>query len=257
MNILVLGNSDTRGTFVDGPTWTAVLRMAVATRSGAPVDLSEVAFSAVSASGPAYAERKIRELRPDVVILPLGTFAFSVGFTWKRIERLFGKRIAARYRRAEEAFDRRTREPGNEPRRLNRLGRNAARRIVGTQPLVSQRQLTDSYLEVIRAVARVEDVDLLLVAYPPEQGKHVTIRNLAAKRAEFLAGIRAEASRRHYRLVDSAPLFAAAPPGDDLLTADGFHLQRRGHELLGLAVAEALNGREPAPATARSESSLA
>jgi lysophospholipase L1-like esterase len=243
LDILILGNSDTQGRFVDGPTWSGVLQSLLAADLDEPVTVTEVGFSAVSTSGAAYAERKVRELRPDLVVLPLGTFAFTVGFSWKRIESLFGKRIGARYRRTEEAFDRRTREPGNEPRRLNRLVRKTIRRAIGTRPLISQAELTRNYADIIRAVSRVEDVDLLLVAYPAEQGKHVSIRNIERRRAEFLREVGIEARQRHYRLLDSALLFDSAPPGDDLLTADGFHQQRRGHELLGRAVAEAVKCR--------------
>lgn len=243
MRILVLGNSDTQGRFVDGLTWSGVVREVLAARLNEPVSLTEAGFSAVSSAGPVFAERRIRELEPDLVILPLGTFAFTVGFSWKRIERLFGKRIAARYRRAEEAFDRRTREPGNEPPRLNRLARKAVRRAIGTQPLLSQKQLTQNYTEIIHAISRIEDVELVLVAYPPEQGKHVTVRKIERRRAEFIAGISAAARQHRYIVVDSAPLFAAASPEAELLTADGFHLQRAGHELLGTAVATAIANR--------------
>ena len=248
MHLLVLGNSDTQGRFVDGPTWSGVLREWLSAEFSEPVTVTEVGFSAVSSAGAEFADRKVRELGPDVVVLPLGTFAFTVGFTWKRVERLFGKRIAARYRRGEEAFDRRTRERGNEPRRLNQLARKSIRRAIGTQPLVSQAQLTRNYLDIIRAIARHEDVDLVLVAYPPEQGRHVSVRNIERKRAEFLEAIGAEARQRHYTLLDSAPLFAGAPPGADLLTTDGFHLQRGGHELLGTAVARAVIARKTAAA---------
>ncbi|MEO8540985.1 MAG: GDSL-type esterase/lipase family protein [bacterium] len=240
MNILVLGNSDTQGVFSDGPTWSGIARDRVAANLAEEVVVTEAGFSAVSASGAAYAERKIRELSPDVVILPLGTFAFTVGFTWKRIEGLFGKRIAARYRRAEETFDRRTREKGEQPHRLNQAARKLIRRGIGTQPLISQKDLTKNYAEIIRVISRFEDTDLLLVAYPAERGRHVRVGRIEERRKGFLADVQAEANRHHYRLLDSGPLFAGGADDGTLLTADGFHLQRGGHELLGQAVAAAV-----------------
>lgn len=237
VRLLVLGNSDTQGRFVDGPTWSAVLRDTLRSDLDEAVELTETGFSAISAGAASFAERKVRELEPDVVVLPLGTFAFTVGFTWKRLERLFGRRIAQRYRRAEEAFDRRTREDGHEPRRVNRLARTAIRSALGTEPLISQATLRRNYADILRAIARIENVDVVLVAYPPEQGRHVTVRNVARRREEFLRDLTAEARSRHYGVVDTAPLFSSAPAGDALLTADGFHLQRHGHELVGAAVA--------------------
>lgn len=248
MHVLVLGNSDTQGRFVEGETWPGVVREVLSAQTDEPVTVTEAGFSAVSTAGAAFAERKIRELEPDLVILPLGTFAFTVGCTWKRVERLLGKRIGSRYRSAEEAFDRHTRDRGHEPPRLNRLARKTIRRAIGTQPLISQKRLTQNYTDIIHAVARVEHVDLVLVAYPPEEGKHVTVRHIARRRADFLRDITAAARQHRYAVVDSAPLFSAAAPGADLLTADGFHLQLAGHELLGTAVAAAITARRTAGA---------
>ncbi len=251
MKILLLGNSDTQGIFVDGPTWAGVLREVLANDLGTEVTVTEVKFSAVSPAGPAYAERKVRELQPDLVVLPLGTFAFTVGFSWKRIERLFGERMGARYRRAEEAFDKRTRQAGDEPPRFNRAARKFVRRLIGTQPLTSQERLTANYGDVIRTISRIEDVDLLLVAYPAERGKHVTVRHIEQRRAAFLGDVGREAQLRHFGLLDSGPLFAAAPADPPLMTTDGFHLQRAGHELLGRAVAEAVLQRRGTAAGSR------
>jgi lysophospholipase L1-like esterase len=41
-------------------------------------------------------------------------------------------------------------------------------------------------------------------------------------------------------LLDSAPLFAGREHEDDIMTADGFHLQGAGHLVLGEAVAAAI-----------------
>lgn len=239
----MLGNSDTQGVFVDGPTWSAVVRERVSAQVGGEVELTEVGFSAVGASGVAYAERKVRELSPDLVILPLGTFAFTVGFTWKRVERLAGKRIAERFRRAEESFDERTRAGRDQPHRLNRAARKLVRRLIGTQPLISQGDLTKNYAAIIRAFARFEDVDLLLVAYPAERGRYVRVRKIEDRRRRFLSDVRNEAEQHRYRLLDGGPLFDTAEDDGSLLTADGFHLQRGGHELLGQAVAAAVAHR--------------
>ena len=242
MNLLVLGNSDTRGKFAPGPTWTQVARERLSAADPGLV-FAERGFSPIGDSATAYVERFLAEYRPDMVVLPLGTFAFTVGFTWPRIQRLLGRRIAARYRRAEEAFDTRTRPTGTPPGRLNTLVRKSARRVVGTQPILSRAALEAAYTRVLDALARLEDLDVLLVAYPAERGRLVKVRRIAEERQRFLDTIATIAARRHFRLLDSAPLFAGREDEDEIMTADGFHLERAGHALLGEAVAAALSAR--------------
>lgn len=240
MQILVLGNSDTRGDFAAGQTWPWVAASVVEAAIGEPVTVTERGFAATRPEAPAYAETVARELRPDVVVVPLGTFAFTVGFTWVRVQRLFGKRVARWYRKSEAAIDQHTRDAARQPNRLGAAARTIMRRTVGTQPMTSWSALAGNYVDVIRALARVEDVDVLLVAYPPERGSSVTNRRAADQRLRFLAAVGEEASRRHYTLVDSRSAYLDAPDPGKLYTPDGFHSSLAGHVVLGRLVGEAI-----------------
>lgn len=245
MRVLVLGNSDTRGDFAAGETWPAVVAAALSAGKGRECLLREVPFSAIAPGAPEYAVRKVTEFDADLVILPLGTFAFSVGFAWVRVRRLFGKRVAERFRRAEEAFDTRTRPAGRVPGRFNTFTRRAIRRLLGTQPLTSRAALGESYRTLLQALARAEGIHVLVVAYPPEQGKLVKLPDLGEQRKAFLAEVAAAARRHHFFLLDTAPLFQARP-AEPLITPDGFHLQAGGHRLVGEAVARAIEAAEAA-----------
>jgi hypothetical protein len=247
MRILVLGNSDTGAEFSGGKPWTEVARRAVASR-GADASLTEIPFSALGAGAPEYAERKLRELEPDVVILPLGTFAFTVGFVWVRVRTLFGERVARRYKRLEDRFDRRTRRAGGIQSLLNRGARRAARAVIGAQPLTTREALTENYRRILRAMARVEDVDVVVVAYPIEVGRFVVKGDIAQERRRFLAEVAAEAAAHRYALLDSDAVFAGAGGQIVPTTPDGFHLNGTAHRLLGEALAEML--LHPAAASA-------
>ena len=238
MKILALGNSDTRGAFASGPTWTTVASDLVRASRDEPVTFEEARFSAERLGSAEFAERRTREGSADLVIVPVGTFAFSVGFSWVRIQRLLGKRVAARYRKAEEDFDRRTREPGTSPGRRSSLARRIVRTVIGTQPFTDPRHLTDSYCEILRALARVESADVLVVFYPPEQGRYVSVRNYDEKRRRLIATVSAEALNHRFRVLNCEPLFDDYQGIESLVTEDGFHLERAGHALLGRAVAE-------------------
>jgi hypothetical protein len=249
MRILVLGNSDTNASFSGGEAWTEVAREAIAS-ADAGTTLTELPFSALGAGAPNYAERKLREVQPDVVILPLGTFAFTVGFVWVRVRSLFGERAARWYKRLEDDFERRTRKPGDVGSLLNRGARRAVRALIGTQPLTTREALTESYRQILRATARVEDVDVVIVAYPIEVGRFVVRGDTARERRRFLEDVAAEAAAHRYRLLDSDGVFSG--PGALIVptTADGFHLNAQAHRLLGEALAEML--LEPRTAIARS-----
>jgi hypothetical protein len=70
MKILLLGNSDTSGAFFDGKTWTGYVRDGMAAALGRDVELRELGFSALGPTASAFAEKKVRELDPDIVLLP-------------------------------------------------------------------------------------------------------------------------------------------------------------------------------------------
>ncbi len=239
--VLVLGNSDTRGEFAPGPTWTAVAQARLNADSP-EYEFAERGFTPLGEGMPAFIERVLAQHEPDLVVLPLGTFLFTVGFSWPRIRKLFGARAANRYRQAEEQFDTKTRPAGAPPGRANSAARKTARRLVGTQPIMSRAALEASYGRVLDVLARHEDLDVLLVAYPAERGRLVKVRKIAAERQAFVDAIGALAARRHFRLLDSAPLFAGREDDDDIMTADGFHLQGAGHVVLGEAVAGVIGG---------------
>lgn|GEM_PF-4366652 len=245
VRVLVLGNSDTRGEFAPGPTWVQVARERLNT--GEPgYEFVERGFGPLGDTAAAFAGRLVGQHEPDLVVVPLGTFLFTVGFTWPRVRRVFGQRVADAYRRAEEAFDTRTRPSGAPPGRTNTMARRAARRILGTRPIARRTDVEDAYGRVLQELARHENLDVLLVAYPPERGRLVKVRRIEEERAAFLQALGGLASRRHFRLLDSAPLFAGREAEADMMTADGFHLEREGHAILGAAVAAAIREGRPA-----------
>ncbi len=238
MKVLVLGNSDTEGVFSGGETWTQVLRQRLSTPDAANV--TEVRFSPNGARAAAFAERTAREFEAEVVILPVGTFAFTVGFVWVRVGSLFGARAARWYRRFEGGFDRRTRTPGAKSSGVNRLGRRTARALLGVQPMIDAKSLAESYCEVIRSLARIEQTRVVIVVYPPEEGPYLIKGNLAEKRSRFLAAIEFKSAMHHYQVIKAEDVFSPRDGDEPTTTPDGFHLNAKGHLLLGEAVAGAV-----------------
>jgi hypothetical protein len=156
--------------------------------------------------------------------------------------------VAARYRRFEDAVDRNTRRGGPLRRTANRCLRASARTIIGARPLSTQEAVTEGYRQILRALARVEDTDVVVVAYPlpPEDGPAVyRDRANPQRQRKFVADVAAEAAAHHYRMVTNDEWLPGAA-GAPVFTPDKFHLGPLGHQLLGQAVGAAILALHPA-----------
>jgi hypothetical protein len=183
-------------------------------------------------------------LEPDIVILPLGTFSFTVGLVWLRVEATLGKRAAAWYRKVEALVDRRTRSNGRLGR-ANLALKRAARRTLGVRPLASMDATLAGYRAVLDGLAADERVQVVLVAYPPESAN--TRRTAMRERGVFLSELRHDARERHFGWASCEEAVEAVAGTAHLVTPDGFHMSDQGHEVLGRLVLEAvLNAVEPA-----------
>lgn len=250
MKLLVLGNSDTAGLHIGEDPWTRVAANRLSEHLGQPVDLEEVRFTVDTPTAPAYGEKKVRDARPDLIILPVGTFQFTVGFVWVRVRNLFGERAGNWYRRLELGFDDKTLRRGRLRDALNQTIRKVSRVVPGTAPLRTRQQLTDDYVAVLHALSRVEDAQVACVTYPgrsrfTRQGKHT------ADRQRFLADVEAVARAHHFAWVTSKEAFDSAVGELNTSSRDGYHLNEAGHRVLGAHLAsEILKSGLIAPGTA-------
>jgi len=121
------------------------------------------------------------------------------------------------------------------------------RRVVGTQPITTSTALAENYCEVLRALARTEDCNVLVVAYPAERITPVTIRDAFEQRRRFLEAVTSEAALHRYGVADSTAAYRDAPNADELLTPDGFHSTVSGHKVLGAVVAGAILAMSGSP----------
>ena len=227
MNILVLGDSDSAGEHTGGTSWVQLLESELR-RGGVQAHIRSIGFSAVPASAPDYAERRIRELKPQVVIVMAGAWGFTYTMVQLQVEALFGKRVKDWYVWLEHRFESRTRTPGAEPPRLNRLARKAVRRIIGARAQISREQLTEHYREVFRRLARFEDTDVVVMTYQGI-GDHAQAGNMPAQRLLFFADLQRAAEGHHYGWVHEPGLFDDLPNWHDY-AIDELHFNMLGHE---------------------------
>lgn len=236
MDVLVLGDSDSGGTFNAGQSWPKLVEASLP--GGEPASVRSIAFSAVPAGAPAFAERKVLELKPDVVIVLVGAFGFTFGFVELRIQRIFGKRAASWSKRLESRFDAQTRRPGHKLYRLNKLGRRLARTVIGTEPLTTREQLTANFREVFRTLARLENTEVIAVTYPGI-GQHAHRPRAEAERRRFFADLKAAAESHHYTWVSTEGLFIDLPDWH-AYALDELHFNAFGHERMAATVRSTL-----------------
>lgn len=231
MKLLILGNSDTSGLFTAGETWTGILASGLE-KHGLQVELIERSFVILNPASARHAERHMRELEPDLVILPVGTAMFTVGFVSKRIEALFGKRAARWYRRMESGFDSRTRDRGTVRNRVNVSARGVVRRVVGTRTMSSEQAVTDGFRAVIDMLARIEETQVALIVAAPVGPQHHR-PGAAERRRAFLEQVRGAAAAHHFTWIEAEHAYPPAISDLDIKNRDGLHQTPAGHRMLG------------------------
>lgn len=233
MKLLIFANSDSSGTVIAGHPWPKQIVAAVEREASVAVELVERGFSAVGGDPVSYAERVVQKERPDVVILPLTTYSFAVQFVAPRIRQLLGERAWSRYRAIESRFDRGTRST-RLLKPINRVGRKAARRLIGTAPLATPSAVTQVYAETIRCLARMEDLHLIAMTYP-RFGRDIEAANpgIADRVRAFELDIRRVVNEHRFTWADGQAALDAAGVGDDAAAPDGFHLSDTAHRVYG------------------------
>jgi lysophospholipase L1-like esterase len=245
VEILLLGDSDTAGIRIAGPSWPELLKADLDSDGGGAVTIHTVMFTPVPASAAAYAERRAREQNADVIILPVSAWGFTLKFVEYRVQRLLGKRVAQWYKRGERRFDRATSSRGRPLGRVNRAGRKLARTVLGAQAQISRRQLAEHYREIFNALARIEDTQVVAMMYPA-LGARALSPKTKAHRAAFQEEMREAALARHFVWLDSQGIFLAGRDIDEF-ALDELHFTDEGHRLIAEAMLQAIKPLAGAP----------
>ncbi len=231
MKVLVLGNSDTAGLFSGGRLWTHIIRDGLAEQGG-PVDWQEMNFLVVSRTASSAVEARVREFEPDLVLMPIGSFAWSVAFVSMRVRKLMGSRVSGLYRRAETGFDSRTRGKGVVRERANRLARAAVRRAIGASPFATAEQVTSAIRNVLNTLARIEATQVVVIGYPPESPTLLRGK-LRERRLRFMADIERATREHHFLWVSGDRALQESGVTEPIMSPDGFHFNARGHQVHG------------------------
>jgi hypothetical protein len=121
------------------------------------------------------------------------------------------------------------------------LARRLARSIIGVEPITTREVLTDHFLSVFRALAKAENTQVIVVAYPGiDPSAHIPPKN--AERPAFFADLEFAARGHHFTWVALEPRFTGF---DDWRAygADSLHFNELGHQIVGEAIILAFPGK--------------
>jgi hypothetical protein len=241
--MLVFGNSDTRGAAVDCPTWTELVRAELSQRD--ELEFVDRNFVPLGPGAPRFAEGLVTEACPDALILPLSEYVFWAVSVELQVRRRLGSRVAGAFKRTERRFDRFAAGGPGIRGASHRAVQSVIRRTVGTRAAATAAEVAATYGEVIRRLARIEELDVVVVSYPLSPLPALQSPKMRAARAGFIRDVRASAERHHMHWVDGDELVARAGLNPESAYApDGVHIGTAAHPLYAAAVLDALSHRQ-------------
>lgn len=249
MNVLVLGNSDTAAIHSGARVWTRIVRDGLAERVGG-VDWQDMTLLVTARTAPARIEARVRDFEPDLVIMPVGTYLWTVGFVAMRVRRLAGGRVSSAYKRLEEQFDAGTRRKGVARDRVNRAARAVAHRTIGATPIATQEQTTEATRVALSTLARLEQTHVAVVSYLPESPAFLH-GSLLERRKRFFLDIRKATEERHFTWISGDDALAESGFAGPIMAPDGFHFNAAGHEIHGAYVLRRILSTIELPTSAR------
>lgn len=215
------------------------MRDHIAARTDEPVDLEHTFFLPTGDRAAHIAGRRVREGRPDVVIIPVGAWLFTAEFVWLRIQRLFGKRAGRWARGIEEAFHGATYERGRVRQATNRALRWTAHKVIGGDTRTTQEETTGVFAETLRTIAREEGVEVVVV---PGTGLGNMFQDqvVGQARARYMDDVHGIVDEHHFQWVDPASSVTADLSGGDTgIETDQLHNSLQAQYLIGEYVAAA------------------
>ena len=246
MKLLVLGTSDSDGSTLSSPDLAWPWLIASEFRSDSSQCLvKHMRFYATAPGALDYVDRQLREADPDVVVLSVTLYAFSVRTVANHVRRLAGPRAgdwtAATVRRFDRATGAGQRGPGADRgwlQRLNHLAHRGARWTIGTASEASANTVWRAYEAAIERLARDEDRRVVVIGSMPFTAA-IECENGRARQVQltFNRRLAALCRERHLAWVDPEDLRDADV---ERLYSDALHFDAAAHARLARIVASSL-----------------
>lgn len=234
MKVLVIGASDTLGTYLPDPsegTFNILVRELPALLNEA-VTVSHMRFYSHFPNAPKHALAHVRERAPDITIVAAHSMAFSTQSVGARLVHIFGWKVGRWLERRIWDADARA-QKGGILGRVRAPAQRAAHRIIGTAPYASVEDTVRRYGETIGLLARIEEMELLLLGtFQPRRDGEVE------PHVRLNAGLAAIAAARRLRWIDRQAIVAGL--GEAAFQANGRYSTPLVHRKVADAILAAL-----------------
>ena len=215
VRVLVLGTSGSSGLGLREKDTAWPLRLAERTEHFlGPIELVNRIYSPNGPGALAFADRLLREHRPEIVITSSASYPFLVADVSHSVRNRFGERAEALFDGAERGFRRVAGASGPAGRASEAIAKRAARRVLGTAGLLSEELATDIWLSTFDRLAREETAAIFTLEPTEPTARFVEEypTSLATHR-RFSTRLKERGAKHHFTWIDVEPAFCALPGG--------------------------------------------
>lgn len=234
MRVLIIGASDTLGTYLPDPSQGTfpILARELPTALHEPVEVSHMRFYSHFKNAPEHAFANVRQRAPDIAVVAAHSMAFTTPSVSARLVHLVGWKTGRWLERRIWAFDRRARTSALAAR-VRRPAKTLAHRTIGTATYASVEDTIRDYSETIARLSRIEDMQLLLLGtFQPRRDGDVT------PHAQLNAGLARTAAARRVPWIDRQEIVGEL--GDSAFQPNGQFSTPAMHRAVADAVISAL-----------------
>lgn len=254
MRLLILGESGSKGLALPDPSqsWGNRIPDVIAEGIGEPVDTVHIRYYPWGKGYQDYLDHTLEKGPFDVVILSITKVGFSMYTADNRIRRIFGDRVGDWFRDRIKQADRKTlwRRDDGVIRRVNQRVHAVGAKLIGQAPGNSMQTVAAGYVSTMTRLARLEDTQVVVLNSAKVSNAFANKRpKLRAITAEYRALIRAEATRRHFDVVEREDILEQfGAETEDNFIRDGLHRGEETQPALADALAAPIIKRfAPAP----------
>ncbi len=244
--LLVLGTSDSDGSQLQARelAWPWLIAAQMGSEE-APVEVVHKRFYATAPGALPYLERQLANERPEIVILSITLYAFSVKTVANRLRHVAGNRVGDWAEQRFRWFDAKTGSRGRRAERgasalarVNRTAHRVARSVIGTASEASAQQVLDAYTKAIERLAREEEIQVVVIgSFPFTEAIEARNPKAGPVRESFNRRISAVCRKHHVEWVD--PEFISSLDVEALYS-DSLHFTEAAHRLVAAEVGQTL-----------------
>ncbi|MBI5947512.1 MAG: hypothetical protein HY875_05200 [Chloroflexi bacterium] len=234
MKVLMIGASDTLGTYLPDPSQGtfSILARELPPLLHDSVEVAHMRFYSHFPKAPEHAESSVRDRAPDVTIIAAHSMAFATPSVGARLVHIFGWKAGRWLERRIWDADARARK-GGILAPLRDPARAVAYRVIGVSTFASVEETIRHYGETMKRLARFEDMQVIVLGtFQPRRDGDI------APHVQLNTGLAALAREHRLKWIDRQAIVTSL--GDDAFQPGGRYSTALVHRKVADAVIDAV-----------------